>query len=195
MGFFRDIAEEVGKWIPNEISKTNSFSKYTQYIPVVGPFVSGGQRALSAVDNAATAYGDTGDIGTAIRGGPMGVMGQSASPGDARTGFYNTSGRNFFDIAGQIGNYLPGFSTDAGGSVNGFDLSSLQGSQKIFSNPTLFQRKRPQQMYDPSRPPYLSQPVYGQGQTTYAPSYRVGTPPIIPEQRPFSLYQAPGQFR
>lgn len=133
----RDIADWIGKAIPNEISKTNGLSKYTQYIPMVGPALSLAQKGLSAVDNAATAYGDEkenggGNWGIAINGAMKGIQGQSASPGDYKTGYVNQSGRNFFDIFGQVLNYMPSYSSgDSGGSYGGGSsggISSLLSS-------------------------------------------------------------------
>lgn len=147
MGFLRKAADWVGKAIPNEISKTNSFSKYTQYIPYFGPFLSAAQKGVSAIDNAATAYGDErenggGDLGTAIYGAQLGIQGRSASPGDYRTGYQNLQGRNFFDVAGQIGNYLPSYQSGDGGGSWDFGDSFGQNGQNVFQNRTLFKNDR-----------------------------------------------------
>lgn len=120
--WLRDIAEEVGKWIPNEFSKTNSYSKYVQMIPVIGPYLAGAQRGLGGIDNMATAYGDTGRLDLAFRGGLSGFSGQASDPGQYGSGFMRTgipsTNRDIWNVAGQIGNYLPGFSSDGAGGWN-----------------------------------------------------------------------------
>ena len=118
MGFW----ETIGKWIPNEISKTNALSNFTQYIPVVGQVLSGAQKGVSALDNFATAMGDKEEgatFGDAVSGAQLGISGTSASPGDWKTDYQNTEGRNFFDIAGQVGNYIPNYGSDGSGVGTG----------------------------------------------------------------------------
>ena len=51
-------AEWVGKAIPNEASKLNSYSNYLAYIPVVGQALSAIMKGMSAVDTGATRYAD-----------------------------------------------------------------------------------------------------------------------------------------
>ena len=49
------FAESVGKAIPDEISKTSS---WTRWIPYIGPFL----QAIGQIDRTATAYADTNDV-------------------------------------------------------------------------------------------------------------------------------------
>jgi hypothetical protein len=95
--------EAVGKMIPNEISKTNSLTKWI-------PGVNYATMPLAAVDNAATAYGDTGSWQNAVSGGVKGGMGMSSDPGQ-----YGTPGggkKDLWNMAGNAGNlFMPGEST------------------------------------------------------------------------------------
>lgn len=113
----------IGKALPNEMSKLNSYSKYLQYIPYVGKAASVLMNAGSALDAGSTAYVDTKDKGgdtslalnRAIGGFKGGVSGTSQDPG-----IYGSSGkpnRDWANTAGQIGNYLPSFGKSSSGKT------------------------------------------------------------------------------
>ena len=102
--WFTNLQESIGKAIPNEFSKMNS---WTRYIPGIGQYLS----ILSAIDNGATAYSDIierGGSGTqAFQGGGQGIMagmtGASQDPG--RYGSPNVN-RDAWNTVGQVGNYF-----------------------------------------------------------------------------------------
>lgn len=121
---------KVSDIIPNELSKTNSFSKYTQMIPIVGPWASGVQRGLSAVDRFAETYENTGKFSPSLKYGMSGISGTSGDPyaySPKNQGF----GRDWWLNAGKIGDMLPSW---GGGNVqmgSGYgDLLGLLNRQK-----------------------------------------------------------------
>lgn len=98
MGWFKKFMGNVSDWIPNEISKTNSI---TRYIPVVGQFTQG----LSAMDRFAETYSNTGSWAPSLQHGATGFMGTASDPyafsPKNRAGFTNDWWLN----AGKIGNF------------------------------------------------------------------------------------------
>ena len=121
--------EWLGKALPNEVTKLNSYAKYVQYVPYVGQALSVIMKGMSAVDAGATAYADTyksdaeqdksgasrrvTGASRAIPAVMSGVQGKSQDPG-----IYGSPGgninRDWANVAGQIGNYLPGLNKTSG---------------------------------------------------------------------------------
>lgn len=133
VAFGQKIAEKIGKMIPNEISKLNSYSKYYQYIPYVGQALSAVSRVGSAADAGATYYGDTGEIDKGREGVMGGIQGKSQDPakygsGYVRTGQPTNSG-GWANRIGQVGEFLP--SKESTGSFSGG--GSYQGIMNMFS--------------------------------------------------------------
>jgi len=149
--------EWVGKLIPNEVSKLNSWSKWLEKIPIVGQALSVVVKGISALDSGPTAYADTykdprlrnkseGErrqigIGRAV-GSVMGsIQGESIDPG--RYGSQGDINRDWANIAGQIGNYMPSYSSSSstgstGGSKGGFSAGGMGGLMNLKSNPYFF---------------------------------------------------------
>jgi len=131
MGWFSDIMETTGKAIPNEFSKLNS---YAQYLNLLFPGASAIVQAPATIDNASTAYADTKDKGgnkqqalmRALGGAQTGASGTSIDPG-----MYGSDGkpsRDWANVVGQIGNYLPKPGTNG-------KWSQGQNPLSILSNP------------------------------------------------------------
>lgn len=116
--FLRKTAGAIGKAIPNEFSKLNSFLKYI-------PYLGQANQVISSIDTGATAYGDTGNFQTAINAGKGGFYG-SRDPG-----FYGSPNinRDWANITGQWGNVLGG---DINGIGNAMQYSGV-GSDKGYS--------------------------------------------------------------
>lgn len=131
MGSFRDItvdiSEDIGKAIPNEISKTNA---WLQYIPYIGQ----ASQVLSASDNFFTAYGDTeGDLEVATKAG---IQGYSSSSDPGRYGSGGDVNKDVWNTIGQVGNL---FSFSKGSSTSGTSASvNTQNAMGVFDNPYLF---------------------------------------------------------
>lgn len=121
--FLRKTSEAIGKAIPNEFSKLNSFLKF---IPYVGQVSQG----ISSVDSAATAYGDTGSIGTGIQAGAKGYFG-SIDPGQYGSGYMRTGQvtpkKDIFNTFGGIGNLFNG---QTNGDIGNFDFNLPQLSSQ-----------------------------------------------------------------
>lgn len=102
--FLRKTAEAIGKAIPNEFSKLNSFSRF---VPGIGPYL----QAVSAIDAGATAYGDTGKPFLGAQAGLQGYRG-SIDPGQYGSGYMRTGqptpNADWWNRIGSIGNMLPG---------------------------------------------------------------------------------------
>jgi len=98
MGWLNKTLGKIGKWIPNEFSKSNSWAKYV-------PYVGWLSQAVGGVDAAATAYDDVGDRGgneydkwsKLFEGGMAGYSG--SDPG--RYGSPNVN-RDAWNMIGQI---------------------------------------------------------------------------------------------
>lgn len=105
--FFRKTAEAIGKAIPNEFSKLNSFSRF---VPGIGPYL----QIASAVDSGATAYGDTGRPFLGVQAGVQGYIG-SVDPGQYGSGYTRTGqvtpNMDLFNTLGNIGNTINGIGT------------------------------------------------------------------------------------
>ena len=131
------IAEWIGKAIPNEVSKLNSYSDYLSWIPYVGPFLSYGMKIGSALDSGFTAYDDTGKFDLAIDAGIGGIQGESQDPGRYGSGYMTTGqpsyNKDWANTAGQVGNYLPKFSKGSNGSTN-YDLGGWQNPSEQISS-------------------------------------------------------------
>jgi hypothetical protein len=145
MGWFKKFMGNVSDWIPNEISKTNSITKY---IPVVGQFTQG----ISAADRFAETYSNTGSWIPSLKHGATGFMGTAADPyaysPKNKAGFTNDWWLN----AGKLGNI--------GGAVYGGDyLSAAQqgigflgmNSQRQQMAPMQYRRSSQQPIYYQSR--------------------------------------------
>lgn len=137
------IAEAIGKALPNEVTKLNSYSKYLQYIPYVGQALSVIMKGMSAVDAGATAYADTqtqdeGNRGVAaqraISSALAGAQGTSQDPGQYGSG--GDINRDWANTAGQIGNYLPGVEKGSSGGYN-VNWSSTGNLLDVMKNPYL----------------------------------------------------------
>ena len=136
--------EWIGKAIPNEMSKLNSYSKYIQMIPYIGQAASIIMKAGAAADAGATAYADSYKKGEgrgvgsqrAVSGVMGGVQCRASDPG-----IYGSDGRanrDWANVVGQIGNFLPGVSK---GSSGGYKMdTSMYGPgtiAEIYNNPYL----------------------------------------------------------
>jgi len=128
-GWFTDIMESIGKAIPNEISKTNSVTKY---IPGWGQVL----QVIGAIDSGSTAYSDVEERGgsgrEAMMAGGQSAMsnmsGQGVDPG--RYGSPNVN-RDWANMIGQTANY---FNYTQGGGVS----PNMGGLMNIQSNPYFF---------------------------------------------------------
>ena len=129
MSWLKGISETIGKAIPNEFSKLNAFSKYV-------PYVGQATEVVAGVDRAATAYGDTGDVGTTINA-TTGGIGKSRDPG-----VYGSPGaepnRDIWNILGQSGNLLSGEPSEAMSSLD--FLTGGKISQKTGGAPQLLSK-------------------------------------------------------
>ena len=128
------FAETTGKAIPNELSKLNSYSNYLAAIPLIGPYLAAGVKIASAVDSGATAYGDTGKIGTSAMAGFKGYSG-STDPGQYGSGYTRTGKttpkHDIFNTVGNIGNLLSLFSNiggDSGGLPSNARITDQSGN-------------------------------------------------------------------
>lgn len=128
--FLRKTAERIGKAIPNEVSKLNSFSKFLPYPFNLIP------QSISSYDSAATAYGDTGSIGTTFQAGANPFLGSSQDPGQYGAGYMRTGrptpGDDWFNKIGQIGNFIP--SNNPNSMAGGTSQKFLTPDQLAYQN-------------------------------------------------------------
>ena len=78
--WLQGIAGWISGAIPNEITKTNSASQWTQYIPIIGPYISALQKGVSAVDNFAETYEQGGNWQDSLTHAMTAIQGQAADP-------------------------------------------------------------------------------------------------------------------
>ena len=113
--FLRKTADVIGKAIPNEFGKLNSFAKF---LPPPFNVIS---QSIAATDAGATAYGDTGSIGTGVSAGFSGFT-NSQDPGQYGSGYTRTGqvtpGNDIFNTLGNVGNMF-------GGQSGEFDTNQL----------------------------------------------------------------------
>ena len=129
---FRGFSERIGKIIPNEFSKLNGISNFTQFIPGIGPFVSGTQRGISGLDNAFTAYGDGASVPDVFNVGFGGFSGRGMDPGmfgspNQNRGVFNSigSGINIASLFARGGN--GGFQMPQDGNM----MASIQRGMQL----------------------------------------------------------------
>lgn len=112
MGWFKDLSETVGKAIPNEFAKSNSWAKYIPFWGQISQIVGG-------VDAGTTSYADKRDRG-AGSGESLFAAGQnmySGALGSRDPGIHGSPNvnRDPWNMAGQVGNL---FSVGAGNQVS-----------------------------------------------------------------------------
>ncbi|GAG65251.1 unnamed protein product, partial [marine sediment metagenome] len=122
----QDLGETVGKAIPNEFSKLAGAAKWIEKIPIVGQVLGIALRAVSSVDNAATAYGDDAGLINSAQAGIQGASGQSADPGRFGSGPTGGQGGIFNNIGSGL-NLLNSGTGGGGGNSGGGIFGNLLG--------------------------------------------------------------------
>lgn len=118
----RKAAGWVSDAIPNEMSKTNSFAKYLQYIPYVGTALKAIWNTGSAADRFGETYSNDGNLMDSAQYGMSAYQDTAGDPNKYSPKNDSFSSGDGWLKAGKIGEALPGSKTDYGSVGRGANL-------------------------------------------------------------------------